>query len=63
MNYAVNLALLISAVAGAWAAFAGETWRAADEPLHRLYRRVTRRGWIAPPGVNTSNVGNKAKDY
>jgi uncharacterized coiled-coil protein SlyX len=47
MTYAINLALLISAVAGAWAAFAGETWRAADEPLHRLYRRVTRRGWIA----------------
>jgi hypothetical protein len=47
MIYAINLALLISAVAGAWAAFAGETWRAAGEPLYMLHRRVTRRGWIA----------------
>lgn len=44
MTSIVNLALLLLGTTGALAAFGGETWRKTDEPL---YKRITRRGWLA----------------
>jgi hypothetical protein len=44
MTFAINLILLGLGTTGALAAFGGETWKKSDEPL---YKRITRRGWLA----------------
>jgi hypothetical protein len=44
MDLALNVVLLLLALASALAAFGGETWRKNSRPL---FKRVTHRGWIA----------------